>query len=86
MLKGKAKVHDTGFYIGADPLSPQLGDVRIEFKVVKPTEASVIAKQVGNTFVPYRTKAGGAIELLATGGHTADAMIQKEQDNVVNIH
>jgi len=84
-LKGKATVHETEFYIGADPASPQLGDVRIAFKVVKPTEASVIAKQVGNTFEPYRTKAGGAIELLETGIHTADAMIQKEQESNIML-
>ena len=80
-LKGKSKVYETGFYIGADPASPQLGDVRIEFKVAKPTVVSVIAKQVGNTFEPYSAKAGGTIELLQTGAHTAEAMIQEAQES-----
>lgn len=78
-LKGKAKLQDGGFYIGADPASPQVGDTRIKFKVSKPTDVSVIAKQVDNTFEPYATKAGGTIELLQTGLHSADAMIQKAQ-------
>lgn len=80
-LEGKAKLHDGGFYIGADPASPQVSDTRIKFKVTKPTEVSVIAKQVDSTFEPYATKAGGTIELLQTGVHTADAMIQKAQES-----
>ncbi len=80
-LEGKAKLHDSGFYIGAAPESPQVGDMRVKFKVVKPTEVSVIAKQVDRTFEPYATKAGGTIELLQTGVHTAAAMIQEAQDS-----
>ena len=79
--KGKVKVHDAGFYIGTYPPSPRVGDIRVQFKVVKPAEVSVIAKQVRNTFEPYHTKAGGTIELLQTGVHTADAMLQKEQES-----
>ena len=78
-LKSKARVHDGGFYIGSDPASAQIGDVRIKFKVAKPAEVSVIAKQVGNTFGPYHTKAGGDIELLQAGVHTGEAMIQTVQ-------
>lgn len=80
-LKNKARLHDAGFYIGTDPVSPQVGDTRVNFRVAKPTKISLIAKQVENTFEPYRTKAGGTIELLQTGIHTADAMIRKAQDN-----
>lgn len=80
-LQGKGKQHDSGFYIGSDPASPQVGDTRIHFKVVKPTEVSVIAKQVNDTFEPYLTKAGGNIELLQIGSHSADAMIQSAQES-----
>ncbi len=80
-IKDKAKLHDAGLYIGTDPASPQVGDTRIKFKVAKPTTVSVIAKQVDNTFEPYSTKAGGSIELLQTGSHTSDAMIQKAQES-----
>lgn len=80
-LQGRARLHDTGFYIGADPASPQIGDMRIKFTIVKPTEISVIAKQVNNTFAPYSTKAGGMIELLQTGSLSSDEMIQKAQES-----
>jgi hypothetical protein len=78
-LKGKVKLSGSGFYIGTDPAAPQIGDTRITFKVANPTEVSVIAKQAGKTFTPYATKAGGTIELLQTGVHTATEMIQKAQ-------
>jgi len=80
-IQGKAKLHAAGFYIGVDPASPQVGDTRIKFMVAKPTEVSVIAKQVGNTFETYATKAGGTIELLQSGVHTAEGMIQKAQES-----
>jgi hypothetical protein len=47
--------------------------------MVKPVDVSVIAKQTGNTFEPYVAKARGSIELLQTGTHSADAMIQAAQ-------
>jgi hypothetical protein len=83
-LQGKAKISDSSFYVGADPANPQIGDTRIIFKVTRPTEVSVIAKQMGNSFSPYLTTAGGTIELLQTGVHNAAEMIQKAQaDNTM---
>jgi len=73
-LKDTAKLHNAGFYIGADPASPQVGDTRVTFKSAKPT-------QVGNTFGPYGTEAGGSIELIQEGVYSADAMIQKAQES-----
>ncbi len=80
-LRDKAQIHDTGIYIGSNPASPQIGDVRIRFQVVQPTQVSIIAKQVGNTFEPYRSKVGGTIELLQVGSHSADGMIQQAQES-----
>ena len=80
-LKDKAKLYEEGLYIGAEPASPQVGDVRLMFMVAKPTEVSIIAKQTGSTFEPYSSRAGGSIELLQLGKHSADSMIQKAQEN-----
>jgi hypothetical protein len=83
-IQGKIKQSGSGFYVGADPATPQIGDARITFMVANPTEVSVIAQQKGKSFEPYATKAGGTIELLQTGVHTAAEMIQKAQaDNNV---
>lgn len=80
-LKDAAQLYDAGFYIGANPATPQVGDLRVKFDVVKPSQVSVIAKQSGNTFEPYTTKAKGTIELLQIGVHTAEAMIQGAQES-----
>lgn len=78
-LKDKAMLYDMGFYMGTNPVSPTIGDMRVTFTVAKPTDVSVIAQQVENTFAPYLTKVGGQIELLQTGSHTAEAMILAAQ-------
>jgi hypothetical protein len=80
-LKEKVKHCEAGYYVGADPATPQIGDARITFKVANPAEISVIAKQTGKSFAPYGTKAGGTIELLQTGVHDAAEMIQKAQSD-----
>ncbi|MBN1269133.1 MAG: TMEM43 family protein [Kiritimatiellae bacterium] len=80
-LKGKASLHGGGLYLGADPASPQVGDTRISFEVARPTEVSLIAEQAGATFAPYKTKAGGSLEMLETGVHTAEAMFQQAQES-----
>jgi hypothetical protein len=83
-LRGRATQHNGGFYLGENPASPQVGDVRIQFAIVSPTDVSVIAKQVKDSFEAYQAKAGGTIEILQIGVHTAEAMIQKAQtDNKI---
>jgi len=79
-LQIKGKIHDSLIYIGENPVSPEVGDVRISFAVVKPTQISVIAKQLGNSFEAYRSKAGGTLELLQNGSHSAGNMIQQAQE------
>jgi hypothetical protein len=79
-FKDNAVIREGGFYVGADPATPKVGDVRIFFSVVKPGDVSVITKQTGNTFEPYQTQAGGTIELLQTGILSADAMIHQAQE------
>ncbi|WP_457576425.1 TMEM43 family protein [Desulfomarina sp.] len=76
--------HGGGFYLGDDPAHPKTGDMRIRYFVVLPTEISIVARQVSSTFEPYHTVAGGDIELLETGIHTADSMFLKaRQSNTV---
>lgn len=68
------RVANEGFYIGENPQSPAIGDVRITFEKVMPTEVSVISKQVKGSFEPYVSKVGGSLELLETGKKSADEM------------
>ncbi len=65
---------ETGFYFGADPANPQIGDVRVTFEIVEaPRPASVVSQQNGDSFVPYQAKTG-AVELLSNKIDSAEAM------------
>jgi hypothetical protein len=68
------------FYAGTDPASPEVGDTRVSFKVVKPATISLVSRQVGETFEPYYAKAGGTVDLLEYGQKSADSMFQAAQD------
>jgi len=80
-LKGKAVQHDGGFYMGHDPAAPAIGDERISFQVAMPGTVTVVARQVGGTFEPYQTKAGGTIELLETGDRSVGTMFGDAEHN-----
>ncbi|HWQ54197.1 MAG TPA: TMEM43 family protein [Bryobacteraceae bacterium] len=82
-IRGRAHPLESGFQIG-DPASPKVGDLRITFSRLKPVEVSVVARQLGDRFEAYSAKAGGAIELVAMGVQSADAMFARAQtENVV---
>ena len=74
-----------GFYFGADPTTPAVGDLRVTFSEVPPSEISIIAAQHGNSFLPYQTKAGGSIELLQIGTVAAKDMIATAQQGNRNL-
>jgi Transmembrane protein 43 len=75
-LKASLKIHDGTFYAAADPATPQIGDTRISFASVLPGEVSVVSKQTGTSFEPYRASAGMDIEMLKPGVHTAKSMFE----------
>ncbi len=56
------------------------GDVRIAMLVTYPTEISLVARQVANSFRPYKTSVGGTISLLHAGIIPADEMFQTAVD------
>jgi len=70
----EAKSIPTGFYVGLDPSTPQIGDVRVTFEAVLPKQVSVVGRQTDDTLASYVTKGGGNILLFQTGTHSAEAM------------
>lgn len=73
----KMKPYQDGYYIGDNPENPQVGDLRITFQVLKPTVASVIAQQYGDTFEQWNSpKYDFTEERLMVGEHSSEAMIQ----------
>ena len=69
-------LHYGEFYVGQNPVDPQVGDLRIKFQVVRPTTISVVAKQVTSSLAPYTTEVGGSIELFEYGTVTAEDMFK----------
>ncbi|MDO5554515.1 MAG: TMEM43 family protein [Planctomycetia bacterium] len=81
-LTGTAKqrtLSDGGFYLGADPARPEIGDMRVTYSIVPATcELSLVSQQRGDSFVPYKTK-NGSVELLEYGHVTAEEMFTTAQ-------
>jgi len=67
-------------YVGQDPASPNIGDLRIKFQAAPSGPVSIVAGQVGDTFEPFAIGKLGTIELLKTGTFSADAMFQQEKE------
>jgi len=83
-IKGKSKIHNNGIYVGNNPSDPQIGDLRISYSIVKPQMVSVVSKQMGDTFEPYKTKTDTEINRLESGEKSAAAMFaQMEKENVM---
>src|SRR5262249_51241272 len=74
------KLVDGTLYRSDDPASPAVGDVRVNFQVVRPTKVSVMAQQHGDSFVAFQPKsASRTIELLHPGEKSAREMVEAEQ-------
>lgn len=81
----KAKVYGEGFYVGDNPSSPAVGDLRVKFSKVSPQTVSVIAQQSGHTFQTYTTSNGGSISLLELGEVSTEVMFQTAHDDNATI-
>lgn len=74
---------DGGRYLGQDPQSPRVGDLRITWMVARPDALSVIGAQVGDGFGPFATRAGDRLFMIEAGRVPAAAMFQQaEAENV----
>jgi hypothetical protein len=72
-----ADFHGDGIYFGNNPSSPQIGDLRITYHIVAPTEVSIVSKQIGRSFEPFHARAGGTINMLNLGIVGAENMFQQ---------
>lgn len=76
----RSTVSATEVYLGADPASPQVGDTRVSYEVVRPGEVSIVAAQSGDGFAAFRAGNGERILLVSDGSVSADEMFQGAQD------
>jgi hypothetical protein len=74
-----ASITEKYLYIGKGSLSaPQIGDLRINFKIVEPQNISIIAKQTANSFEPYTSSNGNSLMFLESGTVSAELMFQHQ--------
>lgn len=66
-------------YIGRDPATPVVGDVRISYEVTPTSEISVVGRQNGDRLAEYETSNGGSVLLVHDGVETAAAMFSGAQ-------
>lgn len=74
------KVEDKYLYWavnGPQPSSPEIGDIRMRFQVVLPSDVSLVAKLTGNTFDEYTTSNGEGVQRLYVGKFSAEEVMQK---------
>ncbi len=58
------KLIDGNFYFGLNPNAPELGDIRIKFKYSSSTTYTLVAKQLGNSLVPFHYKDSNIEKLI----------------------
>jgi len=68
--------YNGGFYVGENPETPKIGDLKVSFSKVAPQQVSVVAQQTGDSFNSYTTSNGGSILLLQSGEVSAQAMFE----------
>jgi hypothetical protein len=78
-IKGPIHVADGRVYLGANPSSPAVGDLRVSFKVAPGGPASIVARQVGTGFAEYQTKAGDRLLMVRPGTQSAADMFTAAQ-------
>lgn len=79
-IKSKGKLHDGGIYLGTDPTSPAIGDVRIKFTIKKPGTSSVVAGQYGKELKAFKhKKLNGSLVLTAEGKKSPEEMFESAE-------
>jgi len=80
-VKEKAKITPDGqLFVGdGTPDSPQVGDVRIRYKVAKLQPVSIMAKQNQSTFEPYAPEGRDNVDLIQKGEKSAESMLESAQ-------
>lgn len=80
-LSGKQKIVSGQIYVGDNPDSPVVGDVRLTFSFAPEQDVTVVAKQQGDSFAPFPVSGGKRdIAMLRPGPHDAAFMFNAAED------
>lgn len=77
-LNVNVKLNQNQIYLGNDPSSPQIGDLRIYMTAIYPQKISIIGKQIDNTIVPFISKNNEEILIVTNGQKSANQMIAEQ--------
>lgn len=66
-------------YVGLNPGTPAIGDVRITFYSVPQENVSIMATVTGNTFTKFVAKNGYSMEVIRDGEHSKDEMVEEQK-------
>ncbi len=79
-FKGRATLKDGALYIGDNPDSPVVGDVRVRFEATMPEVVTVAGAQRGGALEPYKAKGMSTdILLVETGKKTKEELFAAAQ-------
>lgn len=78
-LRDHATLSNGWLVLSKSPKSPSVGDVRVKFEAIKTGEASVLARQVKDTFEEYTTSQGTGISRITSGLVSKEAMFAAAQ-------
>lgn len=81
--QGASMIHIQGntLYVGRQPGTPSIGDVRVTFFETPAAEVSIIAKVNGNTFVPFLASNGNTFYRLAMGTQDMNGMFESAKSS-----
>ncbi|AVP99153.1 hypothetical protein C7S18_19140 [Ahniella affigens] len=74
------KSGDSEYYHGQNSRDPQVGDLRVRYRVQPEADYSVVAKQDREVLLPFTTSNGRDLLLVESGKQTAAQMFQAAQD------
>jgi hypothetical protein len=80
-LRTRAVLAGDELYIGKDPATPTIGDLKVAFLALKPCDVSLVAQQVRDTLQPFATKAGTALSMIEPGIVSAAQMFTHEEQS-----
>ena len=75
----KAQLQGNWLYLLGRADRPVNGDLRIKFDSIPAGEASILARQVQDTFEPYLTQVGTKISRIQSGVHSKESMFAAAQ-------
>ncbi|MBQ6970835.1 MAG: TMEM43 family protein [Synergistaceae bacterium] len=78
-------VQGSTVYIGKNPASPEVGDVRITFTKTPPADVSIVAQVIGDTFGPFTASNGYTFSRLEMGRVGSTKMFEdaRSENNIM---